>query len=99
MHFILYQGHNLVIGNVGDSRAIMGTRDKDNKLVPVQLSVDLKPNLPSMLFFMKNTFLYVAISFLLLKMSVCEMDINLVIFTTLLLEVSEGVSYAFSCEK
>lgn len=43
---VLKQGHNLVIGNVGDSRAIMGTRDKDNKLVPVQLTVDLKPNLP-----------------------------------------------------
>ncbi|KAJ0965225.1 hypothetical protein J5N97_026363 [Dioscorea zingiberensis] len=43
---VLKQGHNLVIGNVGDSRAVMGTRDKDNKLVPVQLTVDLKPNLP-----------------------------------------------------
>lgn len=69
VHFILHQGHNLVIGNVGDSRAVMGTRDKDNKLVPVQLTVDLKPNLPSMLFFMKKILLYVAISFLFLKIS------------------------------
>jgi len=43
------QGQDLVIGNVGDSRAILGTRDKDNDLVALQLTVDLKPNLPSML--------------------------------------------------
>ncbi|KAK2999051.1 hypothetical protein RJ639_024344, partial [Escallonia herrerae] len=41
------QGQDLVIGNVGDSRAILGTRDKDNSLIPVQLTVDLKPNLPA----------------------------------------------------
>lgn len=45
---LLLQGHDLVIGNVGDSRAVMGTRDMDNNLVAVQLTVDLKPNLPSM---------------------------------------------------
>ncbi|KAH7689216.1 Protein-serine/threonine phosphatase protein [Dioscorea alata] len=43
---VLKQGHDLVIGNVGDSRAVMGTRDMDNNLVAVQLTVDLKPNLP-----------------------------------------------------
>ncbi|WOK95415.1 putative protein phosphatase 2C 66 isoform X1 [Canna indica] len=40
------QGQDLVIGNLGDSRAIMGTRDKENNLIAVQLTVDLKPNLP-----------------------------------------------------
>ncbi|KAJ6798999.1 putative protein phosphatase 2C 66 [Iris pallida] len=43
---VIKQGQDLVIGNVGDSRAILGTRDKDNNLVAVQLTVDLKPNLP-----------------------------------------------------
>ncbi|KAL2526197.1 putative protein phosphatase 2C 33 [Abeliophyllum distichum] len=41
------QGHDLVIGNVGDSRAVLGTRDQNNSLTAVQLTVDLKPNLPS----------------------------------------------------
>ncbi|KAJ6877631.1 protein phosphatase 2C 33 [Populus alba x Populus x berolinensis] len=30
-----------------DSRAVLGTRDKDDYLVAVQLTVDLKPNLPA----------------------------------------------------
>ena len=30
----------------GDSRAVLGTREKDNSLVAIQLTVDLKPNLP-----------------------------------------------------
>jgi len=38
-----------VIGNVGDSRAVLGTRDVDNSLIAVQLTVDLKPNLPGSL--------------------------------------------------
>ncbi|PKA64854.1 putative protein phosphatase 2C 73 [Apostasia shenzhenica] len=37
---------HLLVANLGDSRAILGTRDEKNKLVPVQLTVDLKPNLP-----------------------------------------------------
>lgn len=41
------QGEDLIIGNVGDSRAVLATRDKDNVLAAVQLTVDLKPNLPS----------------------------------------------------
>lgn len=41
------QGQELVIGHVGDSRAVLGTRDKNNSLTAVQLTVDLKPNLPS----------------------------------------------------
>ncbi|XXG80239.1 hypothetical protein AAC387_Pa09g1157 [Persea americana] len=43
---LIKQGQDLVIGNVGDSRAILGTRDEDNKLIAIQLTVDLKPDLP-----------------------------------------------------
>ncbi|CAA6664114.1 unnamed protein product [Spirodela intermedia] len=43
---LIKQGQDLVIGNVGDSRAILGTRDEENTLVAVQLTVDLKPDLP-----------------------------------------------------
>jgi hypothetical protein len=43
------QGLDLVVGNLGDSRAVMATRDAANNLTAVQLTVDLKPNLPSML--------------------------------------------------
>lgn len=45
------QGHDLIIGNIGDSRAILGTRDEDDALIAVQLTVDLKPNLPSWFLF------------------------------------------------
>ncbi|KDP26876.1 hypothetical protein JCGZ_18034 [Jatropha curcas] len=44
---LIKQGHYLVVGNVGDSRAVLGTRDKDDSLVAIQLTVDLKPNLPA----------------------------------------------------
>ncbi|KAJ6697072.1 hypothetical protein OIU85_003436 [Salix viminalis] len=44
---LVKQGQYLVIGNVGDSRAVLGTRDKDDFLFAVQLTVDLKPNLPA----------------------------------------------------
>uniref|UniRef100_A0A5B6Z995 PPM-type phosphatase domain-containing protein n=1 Tax=Davidia involucrata TaxID=16924 RepID=A0A5B6Z995_DAVIN len=43
---ILKQGNHLVISNLGDSRAVLCTRGNKNQLVPVQLTVDLKPNLP-----------------------------------------------------
>ncbi|WOL14405.1 putative protein phosphatase 2C 33 isoform X1 [Canna indica] len=43
---LIKQGQDLIIGNVGDSRAVLGTRDQNNSLVAVQLTVDLKPNLP-----------------------------------------------------
>lgn len=36
-----------MIGNVGDSRAIIGTKDGNGAYVAVQLTVDLKPDLPS----------------------------------------------------
>ncbi|MBA0568533.1 hypothetical protein Golob_006025 [Gossypium lobatum] len=42
---LVKQGPYLVAGNVGDSRAVLATRDKDNSLKAVQLTVDLKPNL------------------------------------------------------
>lgn len=44
---LVKQGHDLVIGNVGDSRAILATRDGNNSLIAVQLTVDLKPSLPA----------------------------------------------------
>ncbi|XP_076888959.1 putative protein phosphatase 2C 34 [Bidens hawaiensis] len=40
------QGDHLVVANVGDSRAILATVTDDGCLVPVQLTVDFKPNLP-----------------------------------------------------
>lgn len=46
---LVKQGQYLVIGNIGDSRAVLGTRDEDNSLTAVQLTVDLKPNLPGQL--------------------------------------------------
>ncbi|XP_078163393.1 putative protein phosphatase 2C 66 isoform X2 [Carex rostrata] len=39
-------GFDLVVGNLGDSRAVLGTRDDDNILIAEQLTVDLKPDLP-----------------------------------------------------
>ncbi|RLN08304.1 putative protein phosphatase 2C 14 [Panicum miliaceum] len=44
---VIKQGHNLIIGNLGDSRAVLGTRDENDQLVAIQLTVDLKPNIPS----------------------------------------------------
>ncbi|KAL6513996.1 hypothetical protein OROHE_019452 [Orobanche hederae] len=45
---LIKQGQDLIIGNVGDSRAVLATRDStnNNALMAVQLTVDLKPNLP-----------------------------------------------------
>jgi len=40
------QGDQLIVGNLGDSRAVLCTRDRD-QLVAVQLTVDLKPEIPS----------------------------------------------------
>ncbi|KAL2329313.1 hypothetical protein Fmac_022740 [Flemingia macrophylla] len=44
---VLKLGLNLVIANVGDSRAVLGTRDLQGSLTAVQLTTDLKPNLPN----------------------------------------------------
>ncbi|GMP60396.1 hypothetical protein CsSME_00023282 [Camellia sinensis var. sinensis] len=43
---IVRQGELLVVANVGDSRAVLATMSDDGSLVPVQLTVDFKPNLP-----------------------------------------------------
>ncbi|MED6138624.1 hypothetical protein PIB30_076087 [Stylosanthes scabra] len=39
-------GELIIIANVGDSRAVLATSSDDGSLVPVQLTVDFKPNLP-----------------------------------------------------
>lgn len=52
------------MGYIGDSRAILGSKDSSDSMVAVQLTVDLKPDLPSMgdiLFFINvlvSCFLY-----------------------------------------
>ncbi|XP_010268762.1 PREDICTED: probable protein phosphatase 2C 1 [Nelumbo nucifera] len=43
---IVKQGLNLFMGYIGDSRAIMGSKDSSDSMVAVQLTVDLKPDLP-----------------------------------------------------
>lgn len=43
---IVKQGNLMVVANVGDSRAVLGTTYGDGTIVAVQLTVDLKPNLP-----------------------------------------------------
>lgn len=44
----LFQGELLVIANLGDSRAVLAaaSEDDDGTLIPLQLTTDLKPNLP-----------------------------------------------------
>ncbi|KAF5471483.1 hypothetical protein F2P56_008271 [Juglans regia] len=44
---IVKQGHHLIIANLGDSRAVLCTRGDNNQLLPIQLTVDLKPDVPS----------------------------------------------------
>ncbi|KAK6943212.1 PPM-type phosphatase-like domain [Dillenia turbinata] len=43
---VLKKNNDLLIANLGDSRAVLCTRGHKNQLVSVQLTVDLKPNLP-----------------------------------------------------
>lgn len=43
---IVRQGDLLYIANVGDSRAVLATCSDNGDLLPVQLTVDFKPNLP-----------------------------------------------------
>ncbi|XP_065874530.1 probable protein phosphatase 2C 52 [Euphorbia lathyris] len=43
---IVKQGSNLFMGYIGDSRAIMGSKDSNESMVAIQLTVDLKPDLP-----------------------------------------------------
>ncbi|KAH7294063.1 hypothetical protein KP509_28G054800 [Ceratopteris richardii] len=42
---LVKQGSDLYIGNVGDSRAILGFLTDENSMMALQLTVDLKPNL------------------------------------------------------
>ncbi|XP_021772822.1 probable protein phosphatase 2C 73 [Chenopodium quinoa] len=43
---IVKQGDKIIIANVGDSRAVLGTTTDDGDLEAVQLTIDFKPNLP-----------------------------------------------------
>lgn len=43
---MLVQGDDLVVGNVGDSRAILVSRHQDGSLIAEQLTRDLKPDSP-----------------------------------------------------
>jgi serine/threonine protein phosphatase PrpC len=43
----MFQGEYLSIANVGDSRAVLATTSDNGTLTPIQLTTDLKPNLPS----------------------------------------------------
>lgn len=44
----------MIIANLGDSRAVLCTRDDRNQLVPVQLTTDLKPEIAGRLFWPKS---------------------------------------------
>ncbi|ONK80739.1 uncharacterized protein A4U43_C01F21180 [Asparagus officinalis] len=43
---IIKQGKDLIISNLGDSRAILGTISEEGNLKTIQLTTDLKPSLP-----------------------------------------------------
>ncbi|KAG1335364.1 putative protein phosphatase 2C 12 [Cocos nucifera] len=43
---IIKQGEDLIIANLGDSRAIMGTISDEGRLEAIQLTTDLKPSVP-----------------------------------------------------
>ncbi|KAK9292555.1 hypothetical protein L1049_020529 [Liquidambar formosana] len=43
---IVRQGDIIFVANVGDSRAVLATTSDDGSVVPVQLTIDFKPNLP-----------------------------------------------------
>ncbi|CAL5403618.1 unnamed protein product [Camellia sinensis] len=43
---IVKQGANLFMASIGDSRAILGSKDGNDSMVAIQLTVDLKPDLP-----------------------------------------------------
>ncbi|CAN1134332.1 Probable protein phosphatase 2C 65 [Linum perenne] len=46
---VIKKGRHLLVSNLGDSRAVLCRRGNKNsqQLVPIQLTVDLKPNVPS----------------------------------------------------
>ncbi|XP_038992700.1 probable protein phosphatase 2C 73 isoform X2 [Hibiscus syriacus] len=43
---IVRQGDIIYVANIGDSRAVLATNSDDGTLVPVQLTIDFKANLP-----------------------------------------------------
>ncbi|PNT65589.1 hypothetical protein BRADI_4g44750v3 [Brachypodium distachyon] len=43
---VVRQGDHLIIANLGDSRAVLCARDSKDRPIPVQLTTDLKPDLP-----------------------------------------------------
>ncbi|KAG7033746.1 putative protein phosphatase 2C 73, partial [Cucurbita argyrosperma subsp. argyrosperma] len=43
---IIKQGEHLVVANLGDSRAVLCTRGDKHQHIPIQLTVDHKPNIP-----------------------------------------------------
>ncbi|KAH9603402.1 hypothetical protein KSS87_003748 [Heliosperma pusillum] len=43
---VVRQGEQIIIANVGDSRAVLATTSEDGDMVAVQLTIDFKPNLP-----------------------------------------------------
>ncbi|RZC49862.1 hypothetical protein C5167_018285 [Papaver somniferum] len=43
---VIKQGEDLVIANLGDSRAVLGTGSNNGELMAVQLTTDLKPSVP-----------------------------------------------------
>ncbi|KAM5580937.1 putative protein phosphatase 2C 52 [Rosa sericea] len=43
---LVKQGSNLFMGYIGDSRAILGSKDSSDSMIAIQLTVDLKPDLP-----------------------------------------------------
>ncbi|KAL0917821.1 hypothetical protein M5K25_012916 [Dendrobium thyrsiflorum] len=43
---VIKQGEDVIIANLGDSRAVLGTVSKEGYLEAVQLTIDLKPSVP-----------------------------------------------------
>ncbi|KAH7278348.1 hypothetical protein KP509_38G037200 [Ceratopteris richardii] len=43
---LIKQGCDLILGNLGDSRAILGSTAEDGSLIAKQLTIDMKPDLP-----------------------------------------------------
>ncbi|CAL9061152.1 unnamed protein product [Musa banksii] len=43
---VIKQGEDLIIANLGDSRAVMGTVSEEGHLEAIQLTTDLKPSVP-----------------------------------------------------
>lgn len=61
---VLRKGEHLVIANLGDSRAVLCTRNGSNQLIAEQLTVDLKPNLPGLYLLINLEYVHVLGSWL-----------------------------------